>query len=193
MGDPVADRSRVEPATVGSGVVPCRERRRTPALRSTSGLRPTREVPQRRWRTATMRPPACGRCHVTLRPTRDRVKRVLASCQRPRDVPGRLRAWANTRLGARVRRGGTTDRSSTSRSSVNATRYDPTYASISRSGLARREAGFGVRAYDRALGASRPRSGDARSVHVHREWLHDSFGGYEPCCDQRSTWGSWRM
>ena len=38
---------------------------------------------------------------------------------------------------------------------------------------------------------SDPGRRDARSVHVHREELHD-FGGYERCCDERSTWGSWR-
>ena len=41
--------------------------------------------------------------------------------------------------------------------------------------------------------ADRPRSRDAHSVHVHREGLFDLLGGYEPCIDERSTWGSWRM
>ena len=41
--------------------------------------------------------------------------------------------------------------------------------------------------------ADRPRSRDAHSVHVHREGLYDLLGGYEPCIDERSTWGSWRM
>ncbi len=31
------------------------------------------------------------------------------------------------------------------------------------------------------------------AVHIHREWLCDHFGGYEPCFDERSTWESWRM
>jgi hypothetical protein len=38
-----------------------------------------------------------------------------------------------------------------------------------------------------------PRSGNARSVHVHREGLCDLFGGYDACYDERSTWGFWRM
>ena len=43
-----------------------------------------------------------------------------------------------------------------------------------------------------ALSADQERSVRG-AVHIHREWLCDHFGGYEPCFDERSTWESWRM
>ncbi len=41
-------------------------------------------------------------------------------------------------------------------------------------------------------GADRPRSEDARSVHVHHEGSYD-LEGHDACRNERSTWESWRM
>jgi hypothetical protein len=41
-------------------------------------------------------------------------------------------------------------------------------------------------------GAGRPRSEDARSVHVHHEGSYD-LEGHDACRNERSTWESWRM